>query len=119
MTGPLSGKKEGEKSDDVLYGRIRCATRSQPSKDHPGLPEIRQSLPGNLPRDQVHRLFRPGYSPWPTPQYFALWEVPNYATLDTWKRAFSADKHGRKISNELNELGMNWDAKMVSKIDLG
>ncbi len=55
----------------------------------------------------------------PRPQYFALWEVPNYATLDTWKRAFSADKHGRKISNELNELGMNWDAKMVSKIDLG
>ncbi|MFQ5846104.1 MAG: hypothetical protein ACE5IQ_00345 [Candidatus Methylomirabilales bacterium] len=52
------------------------------------------------------------------PQYFALWEVPNYATLDAWKRAFSADKEGRNVSNELNELGMNWDAKMVSKINL-
>lgn len=53
------------------------------------------------------------------PQYFALWEVPDYATLDTWKRAFSADKDGRKITHDLNELGMNWDAKMVTKIDLG
>lgn len=53
------------------------------------------------------------------PQYFALWEVPDYASLDTWKRVFSADKEGRKISNELNQLGTNWDAKMVSKIDLG
>jgi hypothetical protein len=53
------------------------------------------------------------------PQYFALWEVPNYASLDAWKRAFSADKQGRKISNELNDLGTNWDAKMVTKIDLG
>ncbi len=54
----------------------------------------------------------------PRPQYFALWEVPQYATLDTWKEAFSADKDGRKISTQLNELGMNWDAKMISKIDL-
>lgn len=53
------------------------------------------------------------------PQYFALWEIPNYATLDTWKRAFSADKEGHKFSNALNDLGTNWDAKMVSKIDLG
>lgn len=52
------------------------------------------------------------------PQYFALWEVPNYAALDAWKRAFSADKEGRKISTALNELGTNWDAKMVTKIDL-
>ncbi len=52
------------------------------------------------------------------PQYFALWEVPQYATLDTWKEAFSADKEGRKISTQLNELGTNWDAKMVSRIDL-
>src|SRR3972149_2321299 len=52
------------------------------------------------------------------PQYFALWEVPDYATLDTWKRTFSADKEGRKISEELNGLGMNWDAKMVSRINL-
>ncbi|MGH7372304.1 MAG: hypothetical protein ACREJK_10740 [Candidatus Methylomirabilales bacterium] len=52
------------------------------------------------------------------PQYFALWEVPDYATLDTWKRTFSADKEGRKLSEELNGLGMNWDAKMVSRIDL-
>jgi hypothetical protein len=52
------------------------------------------------------------------PQYFALWEVPDYATLDTWKKAFSADKEGRKISEELNDLGTNWDAKMVSRINL-
>lgn len=52
------------------------------------------------------------------PQYFALWEVPKYATLDTWKEAFSADLEGRKVSNELNELGTNWDAKIVAKIDL-
>lgn len=52
------------------------------------------------------------------PQYFALWETPSYATLDAWKRAYSADKEGRKISAALNELGTNWDAKMVSKIDL-
>ena len=37
---------------------------------------------------------------------------------DTWKRTFSADKEGRKISEELNGLGMNWDAKMVSRINL-
>jgi len=37
---------------------------------------------------------------------------------DTWKRAFSEDKEGRKISEELKGLGMNWDAKMVSRIDL-
>lgn len=54
----------------------------------------------------------------PRPQYFALWEIPSYATLDTWKRAYSADKEGRKVSTALNDLGVNWDAKMVSKIDL-
>lgn len=53
------------------------------------------------------------------PQYFALWEIPDYATLDTCKKVFSADKEGRKLSAELNDLGMNWDAKMVSRIDLG
>lgn len=52
------------------------------------------------------------------PQYFALWEIRDYATLDGWKRAFSTDKEGRKISTALNALGTNWDAKMVSKIDL-
>ncbi|MEE9181183.1 MAG: hypothetical protein V3U33_01255 [candidate division NC10 bacterium] len=119
MTGPLSEKKEGEKSDDVLYGRIRSATRSQPSKDHPGLPEIRHHFQQTFPEIKFIGFFARDILLGPRPQYFALWEVPDYATLDTWKRAFSADKHGRKISNELNELGMNWDAKMVSKIDLG
>jgi hypothetical protein len=50
------------------------------------------------------------------PHYFALWEVPDYATLDAWKQAYSGDPEGTRLTQEINAMGVSWGAKIVRKL---
>jgi hypothetical protein len=50
------------------------------------------------------------------PHYFALWEMPDYATLDAWKKAYTGDSEGARITQEINDMGVEWNAKIVKKL---
>jgi hypothetical protein len=50
------------------------------------------------------------------PHYFALWEMPDYATLDAWKKAYAEDRDGARLTREINDMGVDWNAKIVKKL---
>lgn len=50
------------------------------------------------------------------PYYFALWELPDYATLDAWKRAYTDDPEGAHLTHDINDMGVAWNAKMVRQL---
>jgi NIPSNAP len=50
------------------------------------------------------------------PHYFALWEMPDYATLDAWKKAYRGDPDGARLTREINDMGVDWNAKIVQKL---
>ena len=50
------------------------------------------------------------------PHYFALWEIPDYATLDAWKEAYASDADGARLTREINDLGVQWNAKIIRKL---
>ena len=50
------------------------------------------------------------------PHYFALWEIPDYATLDAWKQAYAGDPEGAQLTREINDMGVGWNAKIVKKL---
>jgi hypothetical protein len=50
------------------------------------------------------------------PHYFALWEIPDYATLDAWKEAYAGDADGARLTRNINNMGVGWNAKIVRKL---
>ncbi len=50
------------------------------------------------------------------PHYLALWEFQSYADLDKWNEFFYSDEEGRQITRNLADLGINWGAKILSKL---
>ncbi len=50
------------------------------------------------------------------PQYLALWQFSSYADLDAWNNLWSTDEEGRRLTQELNALVQDWDAKVMAKL---
>ena len=50
------------------------------------------------------------------PHYFALWEIPDYATLDAWKKVYAGDPDGARLTREINDMGVAWNAKIVKRL---
>jgi hypothetical protein len=50
------------------------------------------------------------------PHYFALWAMPDYATLDVWKKAYASDPDGARLTREINDMGVEWNAKIVKRL---
>ena len=50
------------------------------------------------------------------PHYFALWAMPDYATLDAWKKAYAGDPDGARLTREINDMGVGWNAKIVKRL---
>jgi hypothetical protein len=50
------------------------------------------------------------------PHYFALWAMPDYATLDVWKKAYAGDPDGARLTREINDMGVEWNAKIVKRL---
>ncbi|MFQ5839218.1 MAG: hypothetical protein ACE5HK_00685 [Candidatus Methylomirabilales bacterium] len=51
-------------------------------------------------------------------QYFALWELPDYAGLDRWKEFYTTDEVAKELTKELHYLGINWQAKIVTRVPI-
>jgi hypothetical protein len=50
------------------------------------------------------------------PHYCALWEMPDYATLDAWKEAYTDDPDGARLTRDIHNMGVNWNAKIVRQL---
>lgn len=50
------------------------------------------------------------------PHYTAVWEFPDFASLDEWNNEFKKDIKGQKIAKALANLATGWEAKVVSKL---
>jgi len=50
------------------------------------------------------------------PQYMALWEFSAYADLDAWEKLWTTDEEGRRLAQELSDLALDWDAKVMAKL---
>ena len=69
-----------------------------------------------MPIDALEGLFARDMLLGTRPHYFALWEVPDYATLDAWKKAYAGDPDGARLTREINDMGMEWNAKIVRRL---
>lgn len=50
------------------------------------------------------------------PHYLALWEFPSYADLDAWNRIVATDEKGRRLAQEVGEMTVGLDAKVLAKL---
>jgi hypothetical protein len=69
-----------------------------------------------FPKMQLDGLFARDILLGSRPHYFALWELPDYATLDAWKQAYADDSEGAHLTRDINNMGVEWNAKIVRKL---
>jgi hypothetical protein len=58
-----------------------------------------------FPKMQLEGLFARDVLLGSRPHYFALWELPDYATLDAWKQAYADDPEGAHLTLDINNMG--------------
>lgn len=71
---------------------------------------------GIFPQMKLEGLFARDILLGSRPHYCALWEVPDYATLDAWKKTYTEDQEGTRLTREISDMGVDWNAKIVRKL---
>jgi hypothetical protein len=69
-----------------------------------------------FPQMQLEGLFARDMLLGTRPHYMALWAMPDYATLDAWKKAYAGDPDGARLTREINDMGVEWNAKIVKRL---
>ncbi len=54
----------------------------------------------------------------PRPHYLAIWEHPDFASMDGWRKTLAADPHGMALEKAFSSMVTNVSAKeMVDLLD--